>query len=806
AVARLGWDPLRVGNARAALTRDGKRVVALSAGAVINVFDAATGKWLERRALGDRRDVSPETWYYSLSADGSSAAVVENSPSRRFTVWDVATGRQLLRLGYVQAHALSPDGRSVAVVEQVKQVGWVLRVYDLATGTNRDLSLADSVSHLRLTPDGKHLLAESQGGVELGGIGCFDIATKRRTWTERPGATASTVTPDGRTVFLAKPDSKEPIRAIDVETGQRAQGLKLPNYEVAGEPGAAGDRMLLVPLKSGEVAVWDYRAGKELRRLRATARPFLSVRVFAAPDGKTALTDGDGLRRWDLATGELIFGPAGEPAHFGYVNALTFLTDGRLVTAGAGSELRTWDVSTGRPAGEPGRATGSGLTVTRAGLRSVKVEWARRLTVLDSAGKQVGQAKLPDDGTPLTSENYARYALLTDGRTAVAYMPRGKDKALVAVLDYVAGKTISQAEVRLPGDFDYFQGFSPCGRWVAVAGKVFAVATGKPVWTPRAGDGWVVGQQSPMRFSADGRLACGQVSVEMSANPDDFERGDHDVWEVASGERVARFTARHVQRVVFSPDNRTLAYVTGYGVHLLDLATGKLIAEYEDPGINCANYLSGEAPTLAFSADGRSVATGHHDGSVLVWKVPAPAAEKLTPADRHAAWDDLAAGIDPAKARRAVDRLARDPDGALALLTDRFKASAPPEADVPALVRTLDSPAFADREKAMRRLREAGPKVEPVLRDALRTASAEAKQRIEKLLSAIETSRQPPVSGEAIRSVRAVEVLERIGTPAAKELLQTWADQTAEVYVADEAGCALDRLRLRDQPARAPAK
>jgi WD40 repeat protein len=797
AAARFGWDPLRVGNARAAQTSDGKRVIALSAGAVVHVFDAATGKLLERRPLGDRRDVFPVTWEYTLSTDGSKAAVKENTPAGRFTVWDVSTGRQILGLGNIQAHAMSADGRSFAGVVQDEQRAWALRVYDLPTGARRDLVPGSAVSHLRFTPDGKRLLVAARGG-DSDEIVCFDVSSEKQMWTARPGGTASAITSDGRTVFLAKPDTKEPIRALDAETGKPVEGLRLPSYEVAGEPAAAGDRLLLVPLRTGEVAVWDYQTGKELRRLRATAKSFLSVRVFPAADGKTAITDSDGLRRWDLATGELIFGPAGEPAHFGYVNALTFLPDRRLVSAGAGSELRTWDVSTGKAAGELGRATGSGLWVTRAGLRSVKVEWARRLTVVDPAGKQVGQVKLPDDGSPLTSENYARHALLADGRNAVTYLPRGKSKALVAVVDYVAGKSLSQAEIELPGDFDYFQGFSPCGRWLAVGGKVLAVASGKAVWTPSAGEGWFVWQQSPVRFSADGRLMCGRVSVEASANQEDFERGEHDVWEVASGARVARFTAKHVQRVAFSPDNRTLAYVTGYGVHLIDLLSGKLVAEYEDPGINCSNYLSGEAGTLVFSPDGRSVATGHHDGSILVWKVPPPATEKLTPANRDICWTDLAA-TDAAKARIAIDRLARDPDAAFALLAERFKAPPPPaESDVPALIRALDEPAFAAREKAAKQLREAGPKAQPALREALKTATPEAKQRIEQVLSAFENSRQLPLTGEPVRAVRALEVLERVGTPEGRLVLQAWADQAAELYLASEARLALDRLQLKE--------
>jgi hypothetical protein len=70
----------------------------------------------------------------------------------------------------------------------------------------------------------------------------------------------------------------------------------------------------------------------------------------------------------------------------------------------------------------------------------------------------------------------------------------------------------------------------------------------------------------------------------------------------------------------------------------------------------------------------------------------------------------------------------------------------------------------------------------------------------------LETARRPLVTGEALRGVRSVEVLERIGTPPAKKLLQAWADQTGEVYVAAEAGLALDRLHLREEWVRKPGK
>ena len=65
-----------------------------------------------------------------------------------------------------------------------------------------------------------------------------------------------------------------------METGQPARDVRLPNDQVASEPAAAGGRLLLVPLRTGEVAVWDYRAGKE------NVFGFLTGQVMKASRGK----------------------------------------------------------------------------------------------------------------------------------------------------------------------------------------------------------------------------------------------------------------------------------------------------------------------------------------------------------------------------------------------------------------------------------------------------------------------------------------------------------------------------------------
>jgi hypothetical protein len=166
--------------------------------------------------------------------------------------------------------------------------------------------------------------------------------------------------------------------------------------------------------------------------------------------------------------------------------------------------------------------------------------------------------------------------------------------------------------------------------------------------------------------------------------------------------------------------------------------------------------------------------------------------------ERDATWDDLAG--EAGTARRAVARLAADPDAALALLKTKLRAPAPPaDVDVPALLRALDSRAFAEREKATARLREAGLKEERALREALPTATPEVKERIDRLLAERNPVPHLPLMGENLRGARAIEVLERVGTPAAAAMLKAWVEQAGNPHLAVEARLALGRMPIAEE-------
>jgi hypothetical protein len=111
------------------------------------------------------------------------------------------------------------------------------------------------------------------------------------------------------------------------------------------------------------------------------------------------------------------------------------------------------------------------------------------------------------------------------------------------------------------------------------------------------------------------------------------------------------------------------------------------------------------------------------------------------------------------------------------------------------LLADLDSEQFAKREEAMKNLEALGDLAKPALRKMLENPpSAEVRRRIEKLLA---KQNEQVLSSSALHGVRAVEVLEHIATPEARELLQKLAAGASEARLTREAKAALERVRSR---------
>lgn len=158
-------------------------------------------------------------------------------------------------------------------------------------------------------------------------------------------------------------------------------------------------------------------------------------------------------------------------------------------------------------------------------------------------------------------------------------------------------------------------------------------------------------------------------------------------------------------------------------------------------------------------------------------------------------WQDLAAE-DAELAYRASWRLVQNPESAIKLLRERLKAAEAPDlAQIQAWLADLSNPTFAVRARASRGLEAQGELAELPLRKALKAKlDLETRRRVEFLLSKLE---QPVTAPEKLRQIRALEVLEMLPSPRAKQLLQLLAKGYAEHRQTRQARESLLRLEQR---------
>ena len=199
----------------------------------------------------------------------------------------------------------------------------------------------------------------------------------------------------------------------------------------------------------------------------------------------------------------------------------------------------------------------------------------------------------------------------------------------------------------------------------------------------------------------------------------------------------------------------------------------------------------GLQPVPGLRADGRTVATGHADGAIHVWDI-GPAWNALAgpavKADPEDCWRDMAAE-DPSVAFAAISRLAADPERALPFLRKHLTPVKVDPRWLAERLKELGGETFKIREAASRDLTEVAEAVETDLRRAMKEATTlEATRRLEKILQVLPTLTP---SAETLRSLRALTVLERIGSEEARAILRELAEGAPDARLTQEAKRAL---------------
>jgi RNA polymerase sigma factor (sigma-70 family) len=786
AIARLGTLRLRaVGGQMGVpfgligLSSDGRTITTVARGQQINFWDATTGTLRGRHGLPIQ-----ESYGASLSSDGRLLAVQRPDFYTEIDIWDVPFGKQLQQIEFPKPQRMyrvtfSPDRKTLAGASDNNDVV----LWNLVSGKRSTLKgHATVVERLVFSPDSARL-ATSDGRVAI----CWDIAKQEPLWRRKVSSgTALAYTPDSRTVIGSAGFRERAWRAWDAATGKPADGMRLPEgYSRADLAIAPYGRTLLFvqPRRlvdsDGQLRLWDLKNGKLLHTLALGAEgqigPFF-------PDGKSFLTNDGALQRWELATGRSLLPNTHDLGHHAEVGCTIFSPDGQwLASAADDGSVRIWDIATAKPLHvlRFSEWDASALTFTPDGKRLLSAGFPGKVHVWDTVtGKEVRHIALLDPKLGERSKTIWKLHVMPDGRKVYTFWPADKKKtAMLTSWDLTTGQRKTHAF--LAGEDDaFYTAFSPDGKVFASGGKLFDAETGL---------GRVDLENPPDRlghyaFSPDGRLVAGII-----ARP---ESKGIRIWDATSGRAVHFMPADRVGHVSFAPDGRYVAGAEPDGIRLWELASGAVVMKLKRHEPMRGSYGDSFASCLSFAPDGRTVATGHLDSTVLIWSV-VPASLPANAEDMRRLWDELASA-DATRAYAASCALVDAPEAAVRFLRTQLRPTSPaPVEQTVRLLADLDSADFRTRQTAATRLRQLGDRAAGALLETLKTnPSLEKRRRMEELLKLLEG----PPSRDALREVRAVAVLERAATPAARKLLQTLASGAPAARLTREAQASLERL------------
>jgi WD40 repeat protein len=816
AIARLGTLTLRDCHAPMAYTPDGKYFVCdnRSPPAGIAFFEPDTGRRvfeLGAVSSGSRLQFSPDgkrlacpvgfhnpVWdvdtrkklftfeasQAGFSADGSRLITVSYYEKGRCRVFNSTSGELLadhrLEAEISWAEVLPGGARIVFRDKTTNQAV----LYDLTKKSRIAAFACEEGFGATVSPDGKMLAVADRPGVRL-----VDLATGKelRRWKQRSEGRA-VFSADGKRIAWSGYDEKHGIAYpwITEVAGGPPRRLGLPTNHFA-PPCFTPDGKALVVLEAGGVPEWrDVETGNAIRPLPAHAGSVWGMRVL--PDGKHLVSrDHNRMLVWEHFAGKLIRRypddlPAGEIA-LHQTNSFSFMM---TVHAPSGA-LRLRDIVSGRELltlegnhGFVGRPADP-VAIARDGKTAALVSKDYYIRIYDlTTGKlrrkfdpeaAVWDVELSDDGRIM---EWVAQRLISDKRgDGPFYLDTHTGKELAD------GKSFTN-KVRdhwtSAADPEEFRKRLSDAKLVDARGKPIDPKESKRVYAIHA--------------SPDGRYLA--LSFELP-NTDALGQRQYGagLWDRATGKP---FTHMKLKRgtLRFSDDSRLLLNATMDGaIEVWEIATGQ-------KRLNLRGHRPCEI-SLLFLEDCRCLVSGGSDTQILLWDLTGRAPEgawrttKHPPEKLRALWDTLAAN-DSAQAHRAIWELIADPTGSVSFLSQRLRPA--PTTDgklVRGLIDDLNSPAFATRTRAAAELAKLGEATLPILRQAMKNAPPlEQSRRLQSLLDELE---RLDLSGDRVQGIRAVEVLEAIGTTAARNALESLATGYAEARLTGDAQRALRRLQ-----------
>lgn len=550
---------------------DGKTIVSRCEDKTIRMWNVYTGELI--------RTFNVFQGPIAFSPDGNTILGTSSS-SDHLQMLNVTTGELIKTFHWrnlISSVAYSPDGNIFAA----GSYDGLIRVWNVSTGQpiRTFKAHSDTVLCLAFSPDGKTLTTASRDDT----MRWWNIHTGEniKTFSEYLGGRSySKYSPDGKTIAIERHDE---VWLRDASTGKNLNTFKGHTQYIAGIAFSPKKSIIATGSADKTARLWDAHTGKNIKTYEGHTHTVYAP-VFSANGNKLATHCRDNaLRLWNINTGKNIITHQRKRQGVNF----TFSPDSRLLAIGSeAGEVSLWNTNTGERIKtfvghssyvySPLYSSDGNTIVTYSKDRSVRL-WNVQ-----------------------TGENIKTHNIIGTVNSVV----HSPDEGLIAITSHK--ETVSLWNVETGQLIKTFEGHKKRGIGIL---KRFSLRKEKNRTF-----------RGPPEHIRTTRYSLNGKSVTTVRNNNTVQ-----MWDISTGKRTGKLISplkddppESTTDIGYSPDGNTLATIQlgnlGGTVRLWDTSTGKLLKT-----LNGYTYCGN---SLEFSPDSKTIATGHWDGTVLIWDIP----------------------------------------------------------------------------------------------------------------------------------------------------------------------------------------